>query len=114
MRSSVTQAPRRLYAKPGSLWMACMGNVLNEMEERRARPGHQIGDRMRELLESAAEILCEDGLILSVEPGTRQGGRLVSHLRKSALGGVDEEPEYGDLTAFALREGAGRPPRGRR
>ena len=104
MRSSVTQAPRRLYAKPGSLWMACMGNVLNEMEERRARPGHQIGDRMRELLESAADMLCEDGLILSVEPGTRQGGRLVSHLRKSALGGVDEEPEYGDLTAFALRE----------
>ena len=104
MRASVTQAPRRLYAKPGSLWMVSMGNVLNEMEERRARPGHQIGDRMRELLESSADMLCENGLILSVEPGTRQGGRLISHLRKSALGGVEEEPEYEDLTAFALRE----------
>ena len=104
MRSSVTQAPRRLYAKPGSLWMVSMGNVLNEMEERRAKPGHQIGDRMRELLENSADMLCEDGLILAVEPGTRQGGRLIAHLRKSALGGVDEEPEYGDLTAFALRE----------
>lgn len=104
MRASVTQAPHRLYARPGSLWMLSMGNVLNEMEERRAKPGHQITDRMRELLESAADMLCENGLILSVEPGTRQGGRLVAHLRKSALGGVEEEPEYGDLTSFALRE----------
>ncbi|WP_295637537.1 hypothetical protein [uncultured Mailhella sp.] len=104
MRASVTQAPRRVYAKSGSLWMMSMGNVLNEMEERRAKPGHQMTDRMRELLESSAEMLCENGLLLSVEPGTRQGGRLVAHLRKSALGGVEEEPEYEDLTAFALRE----------
>ena len=104
MRASVTQAPRRVYAKPGSLWMISMGNVLNEMEERRAKPGHQMTDRMRELLENSGEMLCENGLILSVEPGTRQGGRLISHLRKSALGGVEEEPEYEDLTAFALRE----------
>lgn len=104
MRATVSQAPRRVYAKPGSVWMMSMGNVLNEMEERRARPGHQMADRMRELLESAWTMLGEDGLILSVEPGTRQGGRLVAHLRKSALGGVEEEPEYEDLTAFALRE----------
>ncbi len=104
MRATVSQAPRRVYAKPGSVWMMSMGNVLNEMEERRARPGHQMADRMRELLESAWTMLGEDGLLLSVEPGTRQGGRLVAHLRKSALGGVEEEPEYEDLTAFALRE----------
>ena len=104
MRASVQQAPRRLYAKPGSVWMMTMGNVLNEMEERRAKPGHQMADRMRELLESAWDMLAENGLVLSVEPGTRQGGRLISHLRKSALGGVEEEPEYEDLTAFALRE----------
>ena len=104
MRAPVTLAPRRLYAKPGSLWMATMGNVLNEMEERRAKPGHQMADRMRELLESLSDMLGEEGLLFAVEPGTRQGGRLVAHLRKSALGGVEEEPEYGDLTAFALRE----------
>ena len=104
MRASVTQAPHRLYARPGSLWLLCMGNVLNEMEERRAKPGHQMVDRMRELLESAWDLLRDDGRLLSVEPGTRQGGRLVAHLRKSALGGVEEEPEYEDLTAFALRE----------
>ncbi len=104
MRASVTQAPRRLYAKPGSLWMISMGNVLNEMEGRRAKPGHQIVDRMRELLENAAAMLSDDGFILSVEPGTRQGGRLIAHLRKSALRGVEEEPEHEDLTAFALRE----------
>lgn len=104
MRASVTQAPHRLYARPGSLWMLSMGNVLNEMEERRAKPGHQITDRMRELLEGTFDMLSDNGLILSVEPGTRQGGRLVAHLRKSALGGVEEEPEYEDLTSFALRE----------
>ena len=104
MRAPVTLAPRRLYAKPGSLWMATLGNVLNEMEERRAKPGHQMADRMRELLESLSDMMTEEGLLLSVEPGTRQGGRLVAHLRKSALGGVEEEPEYQDLTTFALRE----------
>lgn len=104
MRAAVSLAPRRLYAKPGTLWMASMGNVLNEMEERRAKPGHRMGERMRELLESTWDMLAEGGLILAVEPGTRQGGRLIAHLRKSALGGVEEEPEFDDLTAFALRE----------
>jgi len=44
------------------------------------------------------------GGIFSVDPGTRQGGRLLTNLRKSALGGVEEEPEFEDLTSFALRE----------
>ena len=104
MRASVTQALHRLHAKPGTLWMMTTGNVLNEMEERRARPGHQMSDRMRDLLEHAADMLMEEGLIFSVEPGTRQGGRLLTNLRKSALGGVEEEPEFEDLTSFALRE----------
>ena len=104
MRATVTQALHRLHAKPGTLWMMTTGNVLNEMEERRARPGHQMSDRMRDLLENAATMLMDEGLIFSVEPGTRQGGRLLANLRKSALGGVEEEPEYEDLTAFALRE----------
>ena len=104
MRATVTQALHRLHAKPGTLWMMTTGNVLNEMEERRARPGHQMSDRMRDLLENAAAMLMDEGLIFSVEPGTRQGGRLLANLRKSALGGVEEEPEYEDLTAFALHE----------
>ena len=33
--------------------------VLNEMEERRAKPGHQMTDRMRELLENAWDMLAE-------------------------------------------------------
>lgn len=104
MRASVTQALHRLHAKPGTLWMMTTGNVLNEMEEKRARPGHQMSDRMRSLLEDAARMLMDEGLIFSVEPGTRQGGRLLSNLRKSALGGAEEEPEFEDLTSFALRE----------
>ncbi len=104
MRASVTQALHRIHAKPGMLWMMTTGNVLNEMEERRARPGHQMSDRMRSLLEDASRMLMDGGLIFSVEPGTRQGGRLLTNLRKSALGGVQEEPECEDLTSFALRE----------
>ncbi len=104
MRSSAAQAPYRLYAKPGSLWMITMGNVLNEMEEKRSKPGYQIADRMRDLLEKSSNMLCENGLILSIEPGTRQGGRLISHLRKNALGGMEEESTDTDLTALALRE----------
>jgi len=104
MRASVTQALHRIHAKPGMLWMMTTGNVLNEMEERRARPGHQMSDRMRALLEDASHMLMDGGLIFSVEPGTRQGGRLLTNLRKSALGGVEEEPEFEDLTSFALRE----------
>jgi ribosomal protein RSM22 (predicted rRNA methylase) len=104
MRASVMQALHRLHAKPGTLWMLTSGNVLNEMEERRARPGHQMADRMRELLENAAAMLAENGLVFAIEPGNRQGGRLIANLRKSALGGIEEEPEYEDLTSFALRE----------
>jgi len=104
MRASVMQGLHRIHARPGALWMITTGNVLNEMEERRARPGHQMADRMRELLENASAMLCEGGLILSVEPGTRQGGRMLTRLRKCALGGAEETPEYEDLTSFALRE----------
>lgn len=102
MRAPVSLAPRRLYAKPGDLWLACMGNVLNEMEDRRVKPGHRMSERMRALLESLWGMLGENGQIFAVEPGTRQGGRLMAHLRKSALGGAEEEEE--DLTAFALKE----------
>ena len=103
MRASVPQALHHLYAKPGTLWMVTLGNVLNEMEERRAKPGHQLSDRMRELLEDASTMLMENGLIFAVEPGTRQGGRMISHLRKNALGGPEEENGE-DLASMALRE----------
>lgn len=104
MRASAAQALRRLYAGPGELWLLSMGNVLNEMEERRARPGCRLSVRMRALLEEAADKLGENGLIFAVEPGTRQGGRLMAHLRKSALGGAAEDEDADGLTALALRE----------
>lgn len=104
MRASVTQALRRLYAKPGELWMLSMGNVLNEMEGSRAKPGQQMSARMRALLEEASQWLGAGGRLLAIEPGTRQGGRLMAHLRKSALGGAGEEEDSGDLASMALWE----------
>lgn len=103
LRTPAAQALHRLYATPGDLWLICMCNVLNEMEDRHAHPGSNMAARMRELLEDASSMLCQDGLLLSVEPGTRQGGRLVAHLRKNALNG-ENSPEYENLTDLALRE----------
>ncbi|MBP3730773.1 MAG: hypothetical protein J6I40_04795 [Mailhella sp.] len=103
MRSPAALALRRLRARPGELWLACMANVLNEMDERKLRPGQSVSARMRALLEDAHAMLAEGGHLLSIEPGTRQGGRLVAHLRKSALGGEEDE-ELDDLTAFAAQE----------
>ncbi|MBO6002489.1 MAG: hypothetical protein J6P53_03230, partial [Mailhella sp.] len=109
LRAPAAQALRRLRAKPGELWLLCMANVLNEMDERRPRPGQHISERLRLLLEDAHAMLAGDGRILAVEPGTRQGGRLAALLRRSALGGEDDS-EAGDLASFAVdREMRGRP-----
>ena len=109
LRAPAAQALRRLRAKPGELWLLCMANVLNEMDERRPRPGQYISERLRLLLEDAHAMLAGDGRILAVEPGTRQGGRLASLLRRSALGGEDDS-EDGDLASLAgSREMRGRP-----
>ncbi len=103
MRSAAAQALRRLRAKPGGLWLLCMANVLNEMDERRPRPGQHISERLRLLLEDACAMLAEDGRVLAIEPGTRQGGRLTALLRRSALGGgCDGDDE--DIASPAARE----------
>ncbi len=104
MRASVTQAPRRLHARHGELWMLSMGNVLNEMDEGRAKSGQRMSGRMRVLLMDTAERLGTGGYLFAMEPGTRQGGRLIAHLRKSALGNVREDKDSGDFTSMALRE----------
>ena len=103
MRSPSSLALRRLHASPGDVWLVTMANVLNEMDERKPRQGMQLADRLRELLEDAFAMLREDGHILSIEPGTRQGGRLIAMLRDCALGGTGGDGES-SLMDLALRE----------
>ncbi len=89
MRSPAALALRKLHAKPGELWLLSMANVLNEMDERRPRSGQRIDEQLRLLLEDAHAMLSHDGRVLAVEPGTRQGGRLIALLRRVAQGGEE-------------------------
>lgn len=65
----------------GNPWLISMGNVLNEGEEKKAHP---MQKQIEQILKDAKNILREDGKIFAVEPGTRQGARVLSLLRQSA------------------------------
>ncbi len=106
MRSPSALALRRLHAAPGGLWLVSMANVLNEMDERKPRQGMNLDARLRSLLEDASAMLGKDGHVLSIEPGTRQGGRLIAMLRENALGGTGNDSES-SLVELALREEEG-------
>jgi ribosomal protein RSM22 (predicted rRNA methylase) len=77
LRAPLHEAPRRA----GRPWLITLGNVLNELERRSpaSMPQH-----FHSLLAAFAGPLASDGLILALEPGTRQGGRLLSLLRQKA------------------------------
>ncbi len=65
----------------GNPWLITMGNVLNEGEEKKAHP---IQKQIDQIVIDAKNILRQDGKIFAVEPGTRQGARVLSLLRQSA------------------------------
>jgi hypothetical protein len=78
LRAPLHEAPRQA----GRPWLITMGNVLNETE--RSAPD-AAPQRFRSLLAALGGALAPDGLILALEPGSRQGGRLLSLLRRKAL-----------------------------
>lgn len=90
VRASALSAVR----KSGAPWLVTLGNVLNEMED---RPGRRPADSHGEgalfpLAEALGATLEEGGLVLAVEPGTRQGGRMISALRAAVLETSDAAP----------------------
>lgn len=74
------------------LWCITMGNVLNEGEEKKAHP---IAKQIETLVKEAKKALLPEGKIFAVEPGTRQGARMLALLRNSAtqLNFIQDEEE---------------------
>lgn len=100
LRAPAHAAIRLLRGRP---WLIAMGNVLNELEERDRRPGLLL-DRLETLVDDAARALPPGGRLLAVEPGTRQGGRLVSLLRGLALSD-GSGPHDEDAMADGMEDG---------
>ena len=78
LRAPLFKALKQVRGNP---WLITMGNVLNEGEEKKAHP---IQKQIDQILNDAKNILRQDGKIFAVEPGTRQGARVLSLLRQSA------------------------------
>ncbi len=78
LKTPLHKALGQIKGKP---WLITMGNVLNEGEEKKNYPIHV---QIEHLLREAQRILREDGKIFAVEPGTRQGARVLSILRHKA------------------------------
>lgn len=71
-----------LGAFKGKVRLILAGNVLNELPPPRRG---SLQERMEGLARLLASRLEADGRVLSVEPGTRLGGRVIAALRQAAL-----------------------------
>ena len=88
LRAPLGQALHRLRSRP---WLISAGNVLNELEEKSRRPG-AWQDKISAFAQEAARILLPGGFLFGLEPGTRQGAKLIRALRETAM--------YGALPGF--------------
>lgn len=84
------------------IYLLTMGNVLNEGDEKKNITAFE---QIRQLYENACQVLADDGKIFAVEPGTRQGARMIQILRKLAVSELqdfdeDYDEEYAKDTAF--------------
>ncbi len=60
-------------------------NVLNELETKQHMQRKELNEFFFEYTENVKDFLDDEGAYLAVEPGTRQGGRIISALRSQAL-----------------------------
>lgn len=70
-----------------------MGNVLNEGDEKKKISAYE---QIRQLYENANQALAENGKIFAVEPGTRQGARMIQILRNLCVNETEEADEEFD------------------
>ena len=87
LRAPFGQSMRRLKERP---WLISAGNVLNEMEEKSRKPG-AWQERLESFAAEAARALLPGGFLFALEPGTRQGAKLIRSLRALSL---DEERAF--------------------
>ncbi len=89
----------------GNPWLISLGNVLNEMEEKKNFPVYK---QIEHLVIDAEKILREDGKIFAVEPGTRQGARVLSqfrHIATQAYSDFDsEDDDYDDGLDYEMED----------
>ncbi len=83
-RLEAVRAPleKSLRQHKGGLGLIMGGNVLNELPDTRR---DSLDERFENLTAMAWDKLRPEGGFLSVEPGTRLGGKLITLLRRSAL-----------------------------
>lgn len=79
--------------------LLAMGNVLNESDERKKISSFE---QIRQIYAEACRLLDDTGKIFAVEPGTRQGARMIQILRSLAANEIQEEDD--ENTDFALEE----------
>lgn len=78
-----------------------MGNVLNEGDEKKKI---STFEQIQHLYDNACQILDENGKIFVVEPGTRQGARMIHILRTLVTEEMQEMDDEEDFEEISLKE----------
>ncbi len=60
-------------------------NVLNELETKQHMQKKELNEFFQAYTSNVSQFLADDGAYLAVEPGTRQGGRIITALRANAI-----------------------------
>ncbi len=60
-------------------------NVLNELETKQHMQKKELNEFFLNYTSNVVQFLADDGAYLAVEPGTRQGGRIITALRANAI-----------------------------
>lgn len=80
-----------------------MGNVLNEGDEKKKI---STFEQIRQIFDNACQILDEEGKIFVVEPGTRQGARMIQILRTLVTEEIQEiEKDTEELETLSFDDG---------
>lgn len=80
-----------------------MGNVLNEGDEKKKI---STFEQIQNLYDNACQVLDENGKIFVVEPGTRQGARMIQILRTLVTEEMQEIDEEEDFEEISFAENA--------
>ncbi len=85
-KQSYSQALDKKTSKlPQKAKLILSGNILNEVETRQKLQDTQLQELFSSYSSSISDLLHERGSYIAIEPGTRQGGRLISLLRRESI-----------------------------
>ncbi len=85
-KQSYSQAlAKKTTVLPQKAKLILSGNILNEVETRQKLQDTELQELFEKYALSIKDLLDDRGSYIAIEPGTRQGGRLVSLLRKESI-----------------------------